>query len=99
VNVIVLGRTVGDSGEAVMNYTRRERMSDDEYTPVSLSDIPELFTGRELGAIVAFLCDDAANFVNGAAIPVDGGVTAGMAHAALSPGDAAVLSVRLGIRA
>ena len=99
VNVIVLGRTVGDSGEAVMNYTRRERMDEDEYAPVSLNDIPGLFTGRELGAIVSFLCDDAANFVNGAAIPVDGGVTAGMAHAALSPEDAAVLSVRLGIRA
>jgi NAD(P)-dependent dehydrogenase (short-subunit alcohol dehydrogenase family) len=98
VNVIILGRTVGDSGEAVMNATRRERMGDD-YAPVHLTDIPGLFTGRELGAIVAFLCDDAANFVNGAAIPVDGGITAGMAHAALSPEDAEFLSVRLGFRA
>jgi NAD(P)-dependent dehydrogenase (short-subunit alcohol dehydrogenase family) len=35
-------------------------------------------TAEEVASVVAFLCSDQARYVNGAIIPIDGGLTAGM---------------------
>ena len=40
--------------------------------------LPRLGTGRDVGSAVAFLCSDAAGYITGAVLPVDGGYTVGM---------------------
>jgi NAD(P)-dependent dehydrogenase (short-subunit alcohol dehydrogenase family) len=85
VNAIVLGTTVGGNAQRAMDIMRREKLGDD-YSPQDMSKMPGMFTGNKLGTILAFLVDDAADFITGAAIAVDGGVSAGMEGAHLPAG-------------
>lgn len=59
----------------------RELVGDDEDAARALAEsIPVGALGRaeDFGQVVAFLCSDAARFVTGAAIPVDGGASRGL---------------------
>jgi len=56
-----------------------DALSDDRrQTMTSQVPLGRFGTAQEVAAVVAFLCSDAAGYVNGAVVPVDGGL--GMGH-------------------
>jgi len=75
VNAVAPGFFVGRQNRAALlqpdgSYTERAR------TVIALTPMGRFGTPEEVGAVIAWLCSDAASFVTGAVIPVDGGFSA-----------------------
>jgi meso-butanediol dehydrogenase/(S,S)-butanediol dehydrogenase/diacetyl reductase len=62
-----LGARQGKSGEALFKEFIEQNVP-----------MRRIGTGDEVAALVAFLCSDQARYINGAIIPIDGGLTAGI---------------------
>jgi len=62
-----LGARQGKSGEALFQEFIEQNVP-----------MRRIGTGEEVASLVAFLCSDQARYINGAIIPIDGGLTAGM---------------------
>ena len=75
VNAVAPGFFVGRQNRAALlqpdgSYTERAR------TVIAHTPMGRFGTPEEVGAVIAWLCSDAASFVTGAVIPVDGGFSA-----------------------
>jgi 3-oxoacyl-[acyl-carrier protein] reductase len=81
-----LAREVAGDGVTVNSvqpgYHRTERLEAwaGERLPGLAADVPAGRVGEpaDLGALVAFLCSDAARYITGVAVPVDGGLHSGL---------------------
>lgn len=81
-----LAREVAGDGVTVNSvqpgYHRTERLEAwaGERLPRLAADVPAGRVGEpaDLGALVAFLCSDAARYITGVAVPVDGGLHSGL---------------------
>lgn len=74
VNVIVVGGIEGDNADAVT-----EAMADGDGKPAAAAGrSARRMTGADLAKVVLFLASDDARYVNGAALNVDSGMTAGL---------------------
>lgn len=62
-----LGARQGKSGEALFQEFIEQNVP-----------MRRIGTGEEVASLVAFLCSDQARYINGAIIPIDGGLTAGI---------------------
>ena len=69
----------GMSGPQIEVIAQAEGVSIDEASRILLAGQPtkKFITGEEIGALAAYLCSDAARQVTGAALSIDGGVSAG----------------------
>ena len=74
------GITVNSIAPGRIDTERIREVYPDGPGEADLVTIPlrRLGTPREIGDVVAFLCSDAAAYVTGAVIPVDGGLTRGL---------------------
>jgi 3-oxoacyl-[acyl-carrier protein] reductase len=70
-NVIVLGGIEGDNADSVA------RSRSGSTSPEGSAAVRNRMTGVELAEVVFFLADDGARYINGAALTVDAGVSAG----------------------
>jgi len=77
--VAARGVTVNSVQPGLHATGRLEQLYGDD-TSRAAQDVPARTVGRpeDFGAVVAFLCSDAARFVTGVALPVDGGSTRGL---------------------
>lgn len=78
VNSVLPGATGTGRLESIINNKAQKTHKDvDEITKEMTAEIPARRIGKpeEIAAVVAFLCTPAASYVNGTAIPVDGGRT------------------------
>lgn len=80
-NAICPGNILTDMGEAEVNYIAHEhKMSRDEALQVygESSALQRAGQPAEIGDLVAFLAGPQSGFITGAAIPISGGMTAGL---------------------